>query len=118
MAGHEPPKLTTGTALNLVMSAWSLTWAGLGGVVLVLILWLEAYYVAFDKEAQQYLHSVTLPFVMPGFGRAELSTIELQQVTLILFGIALICTGLAIMPLYQKDEPAAALAPESDASGA
>lgn len=55
---------------------------------------------------------------MPGFGRAELSTIELQQVTLILFGIALICTGLAIMPLYQKDEPAAALAPESDASGA
>lgn len=113
---HEPPKLNTGTALNLVVSAWSLTWTGLGSLALLLVLILESAYVTFDKVALKYIQDVTVPaIVQPLFG-ATMTTLELQEWTLILFGIALICTGLAIMPLYQKDEPAAAIAPDAGAS--
>lgn len=116
MAGHEPPKLNTDTALNLVVSAWSLTFTGLATLALLVVLTLEVGYVTFDKAAQQYIHSSTIPQFLAFLfgGRTTISTLELQECGLIFFGISMICTGLAIMPLYQKDEPATALAPEPD----
>jgi|GEM_PF-4294543 len=116
MAGHEPPKLNTDTALNLVVSAWSLTFTGLASLALLVVLILETKYVTFDKVAQQYIHTATIPNFLAGLfgGRTQISTLELQEAGLIFFGISMICTGLAIMPLYQKDEPATALAPEPD----
>lgn len=120
MAGHEPPKLNTDTALNLVVSAWSLTWTGLASIALLLVLILEASYVTFDPATQRYLHDATVPgFLAPLFGGStHISTLQLQEYGMIFFGICMICTGLAIMPLYQKDEPATAAAPEPDKPGA
>lgn len=110
---REPPKLDTGTALNLVVSAWSLTWTGIALLLLGALLFLESQYVTFDKEAQRYISEVALR--PPLFGRTTITTLELQQWMLMLFGGSLMATGLAIAPLYQKDESAAALAPEAEA---
>lgn len=86
MAG--PPMLDKNTAINAVANLWSLAWAG---IAMALTLWVfiwELKYTTFDKAADNYIVGGNL---------------ELQKQLLIIFGCAMIATGLAIMPLYQRD---------------
>ncbi|MEO7993725.1 MAG: hypothetical protein ABI743_04940 [bacterium] len=96
MAG--PPLLKSDQALDLVVTAWSgaCTLVALGCLGYLFGV-LEPKYVTFDVATQQYFTD----------------KLPLELLMLKYFGVAMMFTGLAIMPLYQKDPSAAGDAPQS-----
>ncbi|HYE79613.1 MAG TPA: hypothetical protein VEI97_16625 [bacterium] len=84
MAG--PPMLDKDTAISAVANLWSLAWAGVAMLLTGAIFYLEIQNVSFDKAREVYV-----------------TNLALEKQMLWLFGAAMIATGLAIMPLYQRD---------------
>ena len=98
-----------------IWAAWSVAWTGIASICLLLVLIFET---GPGVKVQQKIGPIDLgPTWVAAWdhGNRSFDTVNLQYVTdvqveqlmLMLFGVAMFATGLAIAPLYQKDESAA-----------